>query len=146
VIFREPIFDGDIPLASTDEEGVVLSATVTRHMEYPVLRVWRLVIQMDDEGDEVTALVIHEQSENELARMLKELTEKKNWYKFWRLKEAIHDVTHAYALTSHRSQGSTFANVFVDAKDISYNKNIAERVKCLYVACSRASGQLIVTK
>lgn len=144
VIFREPIFLGDIPLAATDEEGVILSASVTRHLEYPMLRVWRLVIQLDDGGDEVTALVIHENSQTELNRMLQEFSDSKAWYKFWKLKEAIHDVTHAYALTAHRSQGSTFPVVFVEAGDIMLNSNIRERTKCLYVACSRASRGLII--
>lgn len=47
------------------------------------------------------------------------------------------DLDYAYALTVHRSQGSTFDRVFVDMADINKNKNIVERNKLKYVALSR---------
>jgi|GEM_PF-511360 len=44
----------------------------------------------------------------------------------------------------HNSQGSTFENVFVDAKDILSNPNRDEALRCLYVAVSRASENVVV--
>lgn len=51
---------------------------------------------------------------------------------------------YTYALTSHSAQGSTFTNVFVDAKDINKNKKAEERNQCLYVAVTRASDRVLV--
>lgn len=47
-------------------------------------------------------------------------------------------------------QGSTYNTVFVDANDIIYNKNgtpytdYEDMLRRLYVACSRASKNLII--
>jgi len=66
----------------------------------------------------------------------------KLWRRFWDLKDLFHDVRFAYALTAHRSQGSTYQNVLVDYGDILYNRNRREAFQCLYVGCSRASKRL----
>lgn len=58
------------------------------------------------------------------------------------------DLDYGFALTSHKSQGSTFDTVFVDVNDIVYDKNgqpytDAEQInRRLYVACSRAKYKL----
>lgn len=60
------------------------------------------------------------------------------------------DLDYGFAVTSHRAQGSTYDNVFVDANDIIYDKNgyiysnIDEMLRRLYVACSRAHKELII--
>ena len=59
------------------------------------------------------------------------------------------DLDYGFALTSHKSQGSTFDTVFVDVNDIVYNTktgrpwaNAEEVNRRLYVACSRAKNKL----
>lgn len=58
------------------------------------------------------------------------------------------DIDYGFALTSHKSQGSTFDTVFVDVMDIVYDKyghpytNAEEINRRLYVACSRAKNKL----
>ena len=60
------------------------------------------------------------------------------------------DLDYGFALTSHKSQGSTFNNVFVDVDDIVFDKtgtlhkdiNMINRL--LYVACSRAKDKLFL--
>lgn len=47
------------------------------------------------------------------------------------------DLDYAYSLTVHRSQGSTFDQVFVDLQDINKNSTVMERNKLKYVALSR---------
>lgn len=47
------------------------------------------------------------------------------------------DLDYAYALTVHKSQGSSYDNVFIDLQDINKNKNWIERNKLKYVALSR---------
>ena len=76
--------------------------------------------------------------------MLDEFKNTKKWHLFWKLKDAFNDIAYGYALTAHRSQGSTFERVFVDAGDIQLNRKSSERSKCLYVACSRASKELYI--
>lgn len=58
------------------------------------------------------------------------------------------DLDYGFALTAHKSQGSTFGTTFVDVDDIVFDKygkpytNIEETNRRLYVACSRAKHKL----
>lgn len=58
------------------------------------------------------------------------------------------DLDYGFALTSHKSQGSTFDTVLVDVDDIVFDKNGIIYTNCeevnrrLYVACSRAKNKL----
>jgi ribonuclease HIII len=51
-------------------------------------------------------------------------------------------LNYGYAITVHKSQGSTFRNVFVDISDIFDNQNKKETLKCLYTAITRSSETL----
>ena len=60
------------------------------------------------------------------------------------------DLDYGFAITSHKSQGSTYENVFVDVNDIVFDKtgsiypNIDDMLRRLYVACSRTKTDLII--
>lgn len=60
------------------------------------------------------------------------------------------DLDYGFAITSHKSQGSTYENVFVDVNDIVFDKNgqvypdINDMLRRLYVACSRTKTDLII--
>lgn len=56
--------------------------------------------------------------------------------------EPFADVNYGYALTVHKSQGSTYYNVYVDMDDIIKNINVDEGKKCLYTAITRASNEV----
>lgn len=66
------------------------------------------------------------------------------WFQFWLLNKYFADLRPAYAMTAHKSQGSTFDNVFVDVQDIMGNPNTDEALRCLYVAVSRASQNVVL--
>ena len=67
----------------------------------------------------------------------------KMWRIFFMAKYAFYDVSYAYALTSHKSQGSTYDSVTVDFNDIFKSKmGMDEKLQCFYVACSRAKNNL----
>lgn len=145
VVFKEPVFIGTgktkHAIAYTDQEGIVVGVNATQHTKYSMLKTWHLNIKLDN-GKLLTSYVIHEAAAQLMQDMLQKYANDKKWFPFWQLKEAFHDVAHAYAVTTHRSQGSTFEKVFIEAGDILLNRNIDERTKCLYVACSRASKEL----
>uniref|UniRef100_A0AAU8ML68 ATP dependent DNA helicase DDA n=1 Tax=Geladintestivirus 1 TaxID=3233133 RepID=A0AAU8ML68_9CAUD len=60
------------------------------------------------------------------------------------------DLDYGFALTAHKSQGSTFSTALVDVNDICYDKygvpyrNCEEMNRRLYVACSRAKDKLFL--
>ena len=60
------------------------------------------------------------------------------WRKFYAFKFSFDNVRHCYAVTSHKSQGSTYENVFVDVANIRRNRDEKEMLRSLYVAVTRA--------
>lgn len=54
------------------------------------------------------------------------------------------DIDYGYAITVHKSQGSTFTNVAVSENDIDRNPNDEDRNKLKYVAFSRPTRKAIV--
>lgn len=61
------------------------------------------------------------------------------------------DIDYAFAITAHKSQGSTYDVVFVDINDMLFTStgqmyaNYEEILRRLYVACSRARKELILS-
>lgn len=54
------------------------------------------------------------------------------------------DIDFAYAITVHKSQGSTYENVILDVSDIGRNDKNSEHGKLIYVGASRASVNLTI--
>ena len=67
-----------------------------------------------------------------------------SWFDFYRLQKYFAELRPAYSITTHKSQGSTYQNVFVDVNDIMSNPDQVEALRCLYVAVSRASENVII--
>jgi hypothetical protein len=67
--------------------------------------------------------------------------------KLWRMYGDIFEdnfakLANGYSLTVHKSQGSTFYNVYIDMNDIMKNINLDEAKRCLYTALTRASNNI----
>lgn len=65
-----------------------------------------------------------------------------DWSEFWRLKKEWVDLRPVHAITVHKSQGSTFREVFVDMGNIGNNTKWHEAARLAYVAISRASERV----
>ena len=52
------------------------------------------------------------------------------------------EVDYGYALTVHKSQGSTYDDVYIDYANILSNSRDAEKLKLLYTAITRSSNKL----
>lgn len=55
------------------------------------------------------------------------------------------DLRPIYSQTVYKAQGSTFRRVFIDLADLGYCPDPEQRMRMLYVACSRARKQLFLT-
>lgn len=66
------------------------------------------------------------------------------WDFFYKqMHDVFADVTYGYAMTVHKSQGSTYQRVFIDMKDIiQRNPKERESYQCLYTAITRASSEV----
>jgi exodeoxyribonuclease-5 len=135
---------------STDEEATVEKVQVLPHPIYGDRFLVYVLELTTDEGGTVTASVIHESSladyNRELSRRAEEAKKRPGlWGTYWSFVDQFHDLRPCHALTVHRSQGSTFDNVFVDVGDVMSNRNFSEALRCLYVAVSRASTNVMLT-
>ena len=52
------------------------------------------------------------------------------------------DVDYGYVLTVHKSQGSTYDNVFIEYGNLAANKKDSEKYKLLYTAITRSAHKL----
>lgn len=146
VLLREPAFDpfSKNMIAPTDTEGSVIEIDTILH---PVgFLLYKLTIQ-GDTGELFTFYPIHPRGVNAYKKELKALANSAkitpaNWGEYWALRESVSEVAYAYAITSHKSQGSTYTNAYIDWYDIWLNRNRVEAGRCFYVAVSRAKEQV----
>lgn len=149
IILLEPAkaMDGEA-IGHTDDEGTVTRVSTGWHPMYGEHKCYFISVTFDDNHTGVLTL-LHEESahnhQHEVARLLMEAkASPRLWKKFWGFKESFHQARHAYAITAHRSQGSTYQTAFVDYRDILLNRNRQEAFRCLYVACTRPKHSLVL--
>ncbi len=140
LVANSPCMAGDMLLMQTSAECEVLNIT---HTTFGPWQVWALQVFTDD-GYPRTVNVLHEASQADYAKLLKLYADEKRWQEFWDLKTLFANLSYAYCLTIHKSQGSTFQNVFVDVPNALINRNIRERNQLLYVAITRSAKRLFV--
>lgn len=100
--------------------------------------------------------IIHERSAEDYELILEHLKElalqerkgsweaAAKWKDFFAIQKFFADVNYNYAITGHKSQGSTYANVFVLESDIDVNRKIKERNRIKYTAFTRPSERLFI--
>lgn len=146
IVAAGPCMRGEEILMTTDEEAIVESAIDCKHpmeSKYAAIE-----LQCRTELNKIIRLlVLHPSSyaafSNDSERLAHEAKGNgKLWKRFWDHKDLFHDIKYAYALTAHRSQGSTYENVWVDYQDILLNRNRKEAFQCLYVAATRPTTRL----
>jgi hypothetical protein len=149
LLFRKPVIKyvaGKVSVSfTTDEEAVVLSVTVER---VKGITVWALVMRGDDGVSDVV-FVVHPDGatayrEEEARLKDKARATRGEWPAYFKFTEQFSEVQPVYAMTVHRSQGSTFDSVFLDLLDIRGNRNEIEMMKLLYVGASRPRRFLVV--
>ena len=147
VVLTEPATDlENKPMAPTDEEGTITRVEEQWHPTWSEFKVWRINIT-SDANQLLTFFVLHQASEAMAKQKLETLAAEarvapRKWGAFWEFKDAFHKLRHSYAITAHRSQGSTYNAAFVNWQDILLNRNKPEAMRCLYVACSRPKKEL----
>lgn len=133
----------------TDEEATILQIAVGFHPKFNEFEIFNLLCE-DENGRKVTIRTLTPEGQFHLNNRLNELSmeakggKRYKWREFWQLKEAFNAVRHSYAITSHRSQGSSYLKVFVDLEDLMLNRNRQEAFRSLYVACTRQREELHV--
>lgn len=85
---------------------------------------------------------IDKKYKNDIVFMNNVLTRLWDFY-YFQFVDQFADIIYGYAITTHKSQGSTYKNVYIDMADIIQNNpNDKNSHQCLYTAVTRASKKL----
>ena len=148
VMLRAPQTVGRRIVANTGECFVVKAAQPRRksfeldgaHTEW--VRYWELEVT----GHDLPFFVVDRASRANWQTVLNvkraHALRTKEWLEYYTTQEWATDLQTRSAITSHRSQGSTYDRVVVDVADILQNPNTDEAARCLYVAGSRPRTHL----
>lgn len=93
--------------------------------------------------------VIHEDSEGGYFAALREIKlniqkQIATWKDFYSFKEQYANINYSYAITVHKSQGSTYKYVIINCNDLNKNKSHPEGERLWYTAITRASNKVIL--
>ena len=138
-------------LFTTNEEMEVMDYTIKEedinHGQFMLKYYDTKVVNLESER-ESWVRIIHEDSMEtykEILNMLKEvaLSHQGNykavqcWREYYEFQENFASVKYNYAITAHKSQGSTYDYAFVIDYDMNLNKKLSERNRIKYTACTR---------
>lgn len=139
------------------EELTVVDIRQENHPQFPEIKAWSMSLERDD-GSTLKAFYPANKAGYDAAisqlwetyRKQKtdgDFSAKKTSDHAWALKRAFATIRHAYAITAHKSQGSTFDTALVCWDDINQNRNDFDFNRMIYVAMTRAALHMaIVTK
>jgi exodeoxyribonuclease-5 len=154
IIAQEAYSPGDTVVLQTSDEGQIL------RVDHGSIEKWDclfLTVRLDI-GETVCVPVVQSAVKAQFESRLNELAEQKDWYRYWGLRETFADVRSPFAITGHKSQGSTYTNAFIDVANFNSTyayickgkpesfvmQKLRERNQLLYTAMGRASHKLFL--
>jgi exodeoxyribonuclease-5 len=170
LIADEPIIKDDTVIITTNEEITVIDYEIrSEYLSYKVdddpdsdnfsvdIKYYESkVFYLDDQNDKVEnkIKILHEESQsdfNQLTLLLKQRAienkgKDNSWIKYYDVMRRYANVKYSYAITGHKSQGSTYDTSFVLDDDIDTNRNVVERNRIKYTSYTRSSKKLYVLK
>jgi DNA replication protein DnaC len=100
-----------------------------------------------------TIFVVHKDSLKEYENVLKmtkdyakKTKDSKEWAKYYTVLKWSANVAYSYAITAHKSQGSTYKNALILEEDIDQNNKTLERNRIKYTVYSRVTDKLFVLR
>ena len=105
-----------------------------------IYQYWKVEVQ-PDMGKPLTLSILHADSKELHQEQVQYFISTKQWSHYYDLSRMFDDVAYAYALTTHKAQGSTINYVFLDIKDM---RGCSERQKLLYTALTRTRTQVLI--
>ena len=162
LIANDPIIEDDYIIFNTNDEFTVEALEiktqtikvddVSERFKYYEAK----VSYIDDEDKKCYSYIdiLHEESEEDFLRFsnilkyraIEKRGKEKSWIKYYNFLRKFANVSYSYAITSHKSQGSTYEVSFVLEDDIDINFDVVERNRIKYTSYTRSSKKLYVLK
>ncbi|MDJ0901543.1 MAG: DEAD/DEAH box helicase [Xenococcus sp. MO_188.B8] len=129
-------------LINNSEEAQVIETGILCEVNFQGhnYKYWKVKVQLET-GSSQTLSILHEDSLLQHKEQVKNFASKKQWQYYFDLSRMFDDVGYAYALTTHKAQGSTIDYVFLDVNDM---RGCGDRQKLLYTAITRAKKQALI--
>ena len=162
LIAMEPLVEENRVMIHNSEEMEVLEHTIDEmqiseeigSLKYYYAKV--NVVRDDNPYTEFMVKILHEDSQklyDEILEWLRQtaLSHKQGsgnarmaWIDFFEFKREFFTVRYAYSITCHKSQGSTYDLAVVLESDIDVNRQVYEKNRIFYTACTRPRKDLVV--
>ncbi len=128
-----------IIMNSSEECEVVAEGTLTHDKIYG----WQhwLVPVITDDGTRLDLQILTEDGLNKQKEYLKEKKNERHWRAYYNAIKSFDNVPYAYAITTHKSQGSSIDYIFPDTMDM---RGCPDLQKILYTALTRAKKQAFI--
>ena len=156
----KPVFAGEQQVFTSNEEVTILhfERKTDSYGAIGTIDYYRTTVAYRDDRGTPRSLVIkvvHEDSEADFIVLLEALADKAKglprgsamaksaWKSFYQFQNNYASLKYSYALTTHKSQGSTYTNCAVMVSDILISRNHLEATRILYTAITRASKLLL---
>lgn len=127
------------------EQGI----TILRNLGPDIIKIDNIDLHVErldiktDLGEIFNAIAVPT-DKSHFAELLKYYKKRKNWKQFYDLKDYYPDLRPRDAATVHKSQGSTYDQVFIDLGNISTCNIPSQVARMLYVAFSRAQTRVFL--
>lgn len=156
LILNRPITEGKETILFVNDDLIVKELKIGNYSFFnkTVEYYECLVEKLEEPGKYYTIKIVHENSEKvfqSICNSLKNIALKKPkkerskaWKAFYDFKDIFSEVSYSYAISVHKSQGSTYNKAFVCYSDIILNQKVVEMQRILYTACTRPSETLFI--
>ena len=160
LIAMEPLMEEDHVVMHNSEEMEIMDYKIEEWDEDgKMFKYYNTHVNVFRDGEgwtEFMVKLIHEDSEKDYNDLLKlqaayakslqpgSFSARSAWIDFFAFKRTFFWVRYSYAITCHKSQGSTYNIAVVMEDDIDMNRNTYEKNRILYTACTRPRRDLVV--
>ena len=151
LIARRPLFRPKPGAKGKNKWGIIINNSEEAQVIQPgqfsqlsfrgqIYYYWKVEVK-PDLGKPLCLSILHADSKELHHQQVQYFVSKKQWQHYYDLSRMFDDVAYAYALTTHKAQGSTINYVFLDIADM---KGCSERQKLQYTALTRARTQVLI--
>ena len=158
-ILTQPLIEGNITILPNNSEVTVKSVEkgVEGEGEYRYT-VYTLIVSSDIIPVGSTVAIKPEPKDSKYAELVElllnyakiqrkgSLERHSAWKEYYGFIRQYVPIKASFALTAHRSQGSTYRYAIIDETDIFSNRNPSERSRVAYTALTRASEGVIILR
>lgn len=146
LMMQNTFFEDQVQICKNSEEVQVLGTEIKSHVTTGGFWKTHWLQVRRESGEEAIMPILHKDDELRFKQTLNRFREEaiqgnRPWSDYYTLLESFAEADYCYAMTVHKSQGSTFHTAYVEHRDLLACKG-PERRALIYVAVTRPSHRL----